>query len=46
MAKYQHWYIRGWVYEDSLAKNGKVRRELKYRGNITVPIFRRSSSEI
>lgn len=37
MAKYQHWYIRGWVYEDSLAKNGKVRRELKYRGEYYRP---------
>lgn len=37
MAKYQHWYIRGWVYEDTLNKNGKVTRELKYHGEYYRP---------
>lgn len=32
MAKYQHWYIRGWVYEDVLGRNGAVTHKLIYRG--------------
>lgn len=42
MAKYQHWYIRGWVYEDTLDSSGVVRRELKYRGEY----YRPSCSQI
>lgn len=37
MAKYQHWYIRGWVYEDELSSNGTVRRVMKYRGEYYRP---------
>lgn len=32
MAKYQHWYIRGWEYEVVERKNGKLTRELVYQG--------------
>lgn len=39
MAKYQHWYIRGWVYEDKLARNGSVQRELKYHGEYYRPFL-------
>lgn len=42
MAKYQHWYIRGWVYEDVLGRNGAVTRKLTYRGEYYRPYCSRS----
>lgn len=43
MAKYQHWYIRGWVYEDVLGRNGTVTRKLTYRGEYYHPYGSQSS---
>ena len=37
MAKYQHWYIRGWTYETVLGADGALHRELRYRGEYYRP---------